>query len=573
MAAGASATVCRVSAVADASALPPLDHPLPGGTVREVNRRAFGVYLLLPLLLLSVAQLARGIGADAEGTLLEPGERRVFSELAVPTRFLVEGESFVVEDTLSGRTIVAREIVDEGETLRVDVPQLPVGTFRVKTDDGMVEIDVVPEAGTPVELDGTSVGVPLPAFLGAAAIALVLGWALLRSRRGRKILLVPLLGGAGVLAFLLLRGGDPVRVASWESCAANLGGSPRETELLRRNCKVRFMLDMLEEDGSGAARTEEYMRTVIDPVCHEVVHLVGFYFSRMNPDPAVVERAMLPGCEDGMVHGVLEALSMFHDDRQFVAIVDETCGNFPTARMRKTCAHGLGHATLWRTNGDLQKAWDLCMTATDRREEGHTEAFARKVLPLTQTTFSSRDECHSASVMEWSDRWEFERRVGDTRNLLPEVAEPMDVCDVDGFSELFYVGCYLGTNYRNRDAVEAAERCNVRAPYPVSCFATVGDNLVLFAESNLGTPLTHRIAVDHSRACTLAEDPDAAEACSAALSYRYLLNVRNLERGEELCAALPDVLRGGCAKGLRIAREQLSERGLELGRGAGDEAN
>lgn len=530
-------------------------------------RRTF----LLVLLLLSVLPGHGPVDAQETGedVLLEAGSAYEFSELAVPTQVRIAGDTVRIEDTLSGRLLVARGAENAGDGLRVRIPQLPVGTFTIRTGNGTATVNVVPEAGVPVELDGTT-GRPsrlpaLAALLGSGALVVVA----LR-RKKRALLILPVLAGVGAL--FLLQDGERNDVESWESCAANLGRSPRETELLRRNCKVRFMLGMLGEDGSGAEKTEKYMRSVVDPVCHEVVHLVGFYFSRMNPDPEIAARAMLPGCEDGMVHGVLEALSMFNDDRGFIATADETCGSYPSARMRKTCAHGIGHATLWRTNGDLEKAWELCATTTDRVEEGHTEAFARKVLPLQQTTFSSRDECHAASVMEWSDRWEFERRAGTTRTLLPELDEPMDVCDVEGFSELFYVGCYLGTNYRNRDPVEAADRCNDRAPHLISCFATIGDNLVLFAESNLGVPLTRQIAIEHSRACSLAREDAAADACAAALSYRYLLNVRDLLRGEDLCDAIADGVSAGCDYGLLVAREQLENRGLDLGPGPGTSA-
>lgn len=232
--------------------------------------------------------------------------------------------------------------------------------------------------------------------------------------------------------------------------------------------------------------------------------------------------------------------------------------------MRRTCSHGLGHAMLWRTNGDLAKASDLCLRTVDLREGGQTEAFARKVLPVTDDVFSHRDECLSAAVMEWSDRWEFERRVGRPGSLIPELEEPMDVCLREGLTEIFYVGCYLGTNYRTRDAGEAARRCNETAAYPVSCFATIGDNLVLFTEANLGEELTEVRALAHAGACSLAEDPRASDACAAALSHRYLLNTRDGTKGESLCANVEPGLRDGCRRGLWIAADTLRGRGLEI---------
>lgn len=517
--------------------------------------------LLLAFVLAGGPVGAESSGADApsRSALIEAGEVYEFSELAAPTELTVTGVSRIIDD-LTGRVVVLRGVEDTDEGTTLVLPQLPVGTFTVEIGAERATLRITPEAGTPIELDELG-GRVVPLLLSTAVLLLVL--ALMLRIRGRSrfltLLLLPLVA-------LPLVYDDPGRqeVSSWESCAAYLTADPRETELLRRNCKVRFLLDMLGENGSGAAEVEAYMRQATDPVCHEVAHLVGFYFSRTTTDPLVASRALLPGCDDGMAHGVLEALSLFNDDEAFLAVTAELCDRFPGGAMRRTCSHGLGHAMLWRTNGDLLKAHELCLRTADLREGGQTEAFARKVLPVTDDVFSHRDECFSAAVMEWSDRWEFERRVGRPSSLLPALAEPMDICLREGLTEIFYVGCYLGTNYRTRDAAAAARRCNESAEYPVSCFAAIGDNLVLFTEANLGVELTELRALGHASACSLAVDPGAADACAAALAHRYLLNIRDGAKGESLCAKFEPGLSDGCRRGLLLAADTLRGRGFQI---------
>jgi len=525
-------------------------------------RRLFG-FLLVPglLALLAVPVGAESSGGDtATGSIaVEPGRVYEFSELVVPTELSLPAAGRVVDD-LTGRVIALRGREDAPGGSRLVLPQLPVGTFTVEIGNGASTLRIVPEAGTPIELDQRSRRI-VPVLMGTAVLLLVL--ALVVRIRGRSRLFALLLLPVAGLP-LLYGDSESQEVASWESCAAYLAPEPRETQLLRRNCKVRFLLGMLHTDGSGAAEVEAYMRQAVDPGCHEVAHLVGFYFSRTNPDPLVASKALLPGCDDGMAHGVLEALSLFNDDEEFLKVTAELCDRFPGGSMRRTCTHGLGHATLWRTNGDLEKAHELCLRTEDLQERGQSEAFARKVLPVTNDVFSHRDECLSASVMEWADRWEFERRAGRPGSLLPELDQPMDVCLREGLTEIFYVGCYLGTNYRTREAVVAAQRCNEVAEYPISCFAVIGDNLVLFLEANLGVEITEFRAIGHAGACALAADPRAGDACAAALSHRYLLNIRDGARGESLCAKLEPALRDGCSTGLEIAADTLRGRGFAI---------
>jgi hypothetical protein len=443
------------------------------------------------------------------------------------------------------------------------VPQLPVGTYRVLLDNNQATLEVRPEAAEPVELTGLTPHTPRsPALIAVVVAAVILIVVLLRSSR---FLLALVLAVATVVTSSVLVPSPTRPNGTWETCLSIMEGTPRERDLARRNCKVRTLLEMLGPRAENREEVESFLENNTDSICHEVAHLAGFYFSRVTPDPATASRAMMKGCNDGMAHGVLEALSLFNDDDEFLRVTNDMCAGFSDLQMQRTCAHGLGHATVWRTNGNLESAAEICMRTTDTRTYGMTFMFGRPTLPLTDGTFSSQAECISAATMEWADRWEFERREGATRTLIPELEEPMDACIREGLPETFYVGCYLGTSYRNRDTVEAAKRCNFVAPYPVSCFAALGDNLSLFTEANLGRELSPAIVVEFSSACLLANDRDAAEACSAAVAYRHMLDIKDVGYMTDLCADFDTILLQDCMRGTALARDVLLSRGYPVG--------
>lgn len=500
-----------------------------------------GIRKVLTLLALLLGVLCWGSPVSADDgsdvsdreLVLDPAAVVLVSELAYPTVLRYPGFDPVVRDLISGRVVVPRSVEVSGSVTLLRVPQLPVGRFEVSGSAGVARFDVTPEYGEPVELTGVTYAgrswwwLPLLAAPGLLFLR-------------RRFLLV------GVPAVVLLAGGLYIAApgerldADWSECDLLRDDNFRVQELSRRDCKVRYALGVLGPDGSGAPRVQTLLDTTVDQSCHEVVHQVGYYFSRMNADVAVSSRAMLLGCDDGMVHGVLEARGLFRSDEEFLRDVDEVCADSDDVRFRRTCAHGVGHAMFWRTGADLDQTWSLCDRIRDERSDDLEILFNRFI--LADTRYSSRAECKSASVMEWADRWGFERINGVPTVLSPVLEEPMDVCRRYELEEMFQVGCYLGTNYRSDDPVKAALRCEEGAPYPVSCFAALGDNLGRFALNDLdGVDDAGylRLALSVGDACMLAGGDDAAFACARHLAFRYFVSVQKEQAASRFCAQLP----------------------------------
>ncbi len=529
-------------------------------------RRSLSVLLGL---LLGVLLLATGIAAPpaaAEGVSTPAGERElilqpdsvvVAGELAYPTVLRYPGADPTVLDLLSGRVVQPRSLEDAEPGTWIRVPQLPVGSYRVDGSAGSMSFRIDPESGEPVEISGldSRTGSGFPWWVPLLALP---GIALLRRRRAALLLALPVLLLAGALS---LTRPDPSRSLTWQECDLLGASGGREQELLRRDCKVRYLLTTLGPDASGNREVATFMTTVTDQGCHEVAHLAGYYFSRINPDVDVARRAMLLGCNDGFAHGVLEALAVFTSDTGFVETTNEICESFEDQAYRRTCAHGVGHAMLWRTGGDLMETWDLCGTIRDERSDDMDVLFNR--FKLTDTRYSSRAECKSASIMEWSDRWRFEQFAGTSTVLSPVLEEPMDICipgpgSVDLDEEMFQVGCYLGTNFRTRNPEKAAARCNEVAPYPVSCFAALGDNLAQFAPYGIGEREYFELARTIGQACTTAIEEAASFACARHLSYRFRVSVRSGSESAKLCSVLPARLGPGCVDGQRFAEDVLA---------------
>ena len=437
----------------------------------------------------------------------------------------------------------------------VVLPQLPVGSFVVAAPDFQATISIRPEAGTPVEIAGR-IGqenrVPVFALVGLVGLGLTSALLLRRRPRLAALGVIPVV----VAAALTFVPAPSAQGLSWEGCDVYSSTAGREGEILRRDCRVRALLELLRPDGSGRTEVAALLASTTEQGCHEIAHLAGFYFSRLNAAVPTAARGMILGCNDGMVHGVLEAIGMFSSDDEFIESTATLCRTAPSERERKTCAHGLGHAALWRTIGDLDTAWDLCQRIEHGPDDNVELLFNR--FRLTDTRYSARVECLSASVMEWADRWEFEQRAGAESVVVPDLDEPMDICTRYEVEEAFQVGCYLGTNYRTRDPGLAAARCNSEAPYPVSCFATLGDNIVLFNDGNLGqTRLTVDLAARFSGFCTQALDPAAAAECVRHLALRFQLSVQSRVESAELCAAVRVDLQAACQAGVAFAEDVL----------------
>jgi hypothetical protein len=418
----------------------------------------------------------------------------------------------------------------------VHLPQLPPGRFTLREGDAETHIEVREQEGT---LLGYSLGgggrQGLPVWLlGAGAAAAVVVLVLSRKRRG-LLLAVPLvlLGTAGVW---FVGTGAPAsgwRDVPWEAC--DQLDEPEQT----LDCKVQSLLGHIERQDYD--RIADLLTTTRDPACHDVAHRASYHTWRQGGSVEQAKMLLIPGCDDGLIHGTVEAMATFSDDARFSELLVDFCSGADAPYKIQACLHGGGHATIWRTNGDLSAAWALCDT-----------------LPADLLyEYRVQEECKGSAVMEWSDRWETELRSGH-QYLQPRIDEPMELCVTGPRAELFRLGCYLGTNHRTGDAGAAAEWCSARETYQTQCFQAVGENLPYFETPTTLTRLEPAMAIRHATHCTSATRQEAVDACVTAMVRVYALMTRSYDQAEALCGELP-----GAA--IRACREGFDQAGFVAG--------
>lgn len=524
-------------------------------------------YLIVALVLLGVlaAAMPGGGGASADNT-----EQVEFSEIGMPSTLnipaLVSAAEVSLVDLFNNKEISLRGVTPNDQSTNLEIPQLPVGSFKLTWPGGSRLIEVKSEASSPWGYPGRASGIAVPVMpfvvLGVGTLC-----AILAMRRNRRLALLVCLGTLSIGGALLARAAPPsdgtqgASVLNWEQCAATAGNaSYLQAQANLRDCRAHYFISILET--RDFTRMADVLAKTTESSCHTVAHLAGFSFYRAYPVPDTLLDSLIPGCTDGMIHGMMEAMSLYYEETEYATNIDRICSGIDDVSKARSCYHGVGHSMLWRTNGNLDAAWLLCEVAPDRRSPGPEKAFTR--IPLTEHEFSSRLECKSASTMEWADRWGAEREASAERTLLPELDEPMDICTRGPSEELFQVGCYLGTNYRTMNPSEAARRCNDVASFPISCFAVLGDNVIHFTRGSQGVAVTPEIVAGHAAVCRQALDPAAQYACTQSVLRQFTYVVSSATLGSAVCALLPTQQRLACRAGVDETRANYTARGLEL---------
>jgi hypothetical protein len=536
-------------------------------TVVAVMLKKLRPYFLVALTLVGVlAAVVPGTGrASAERTEdVEFSELTVPSTLSIPVR--VSAAEVTLVDLFNNKEISLRGVTPGDQSTDLAIPQLPVGSFELTWPGGSRLIEVKSEASSPWGYPGQTSGpaVPVMPFVILGVGVVCAGLAL---RKNRRLALVVCLGALSIGGALLARAAPPsdgtigARVLNWEQCAATAGNaSYLQAQANLRDCRAHYFISILET--KDFTRMADVLKKTTESSCHTVAHLAGFSFYRAYPVPDTLLDSLVPGCTDGMIHGMMEAMSLYYEETEYAVNIDQICSGIDDVSKARSCYHGVGHSMLWRTNGNLDAAWRLCEVVPDRRSPGPEKAFTR--IPLTENEFSSRLECKSASTMEWADRWGVERETSAERTLLPELEEPMDICKRGPSGELFQVGCYLGTNYRTLNPSEAARRCNDVASFPISCFAVLGDNVVHFTRISQGVAPTPEIIAGHAAVCRQALDPAAQYACTQSVARQFSYVVSSATLGSAVCVLLPTQQQPACRAGVEETRVSYAARGLEL---------
>lgn len=547
-----------------------LDHGCWSGTVPAM-RKALAprptTLLRSVLLVCCLLLLMSGCGRSAtEGVYSEDGYSDVvYREDAFPADLTLDLEVPVsaaqvsVVDNLNGATIPLRyaELTDRG--LRVGVPRLPVGKFTVDLGATDVVLRIEPRAGKPIEVQTPTktFGAPYLVMAGAAALGLLL--VTLRRKHG----LVPVLVGGSMLV-LALGGGALLGIAgsgdatpSWERCEISYPSADKQT-FEKRDCKVRVLVGMLEDGRLEDIQALLTATNIVD--CHEVAHLAGFYWYREQRSLQAARDALILGCNDGLIHGVLESMGVYTDEDALVRNIHTLCGSVAYEPLRRTCDHGAGHAAFWRTNGDLEEAWTICNKRPATPVETVDLHFNR--IPSQSHVYTAVAQCRGAAVMEWADRWELSRQQSETPQVIPALDEPMDIClgpySVD---EEFEAGCYLATNYRSVKPQKAIDRCNNQAHWVRSCFGLIGDSFTPFSARLTGSA-TYTIEGlrNHAEMCGQARDSGAEATCMETLAAAALVRAKlPVDAVRSLCANSSGESQVACRRGIELGSSVIAD--------------
>lgn len=510
---------------------------------------------LLTAFLVAVASsgnaAARDTGGENEGAApatpagkdLELSET-TYQEYVTPSYVLVPGtvtvEDVTLVDDLTGRPIplAGKGAVTDGASTRIHLPQLPPGTFTLEHPDGEIRFTVLAFDGTlgPVATDAGGTPWTLYALAGMLLLLAV-------TARRRKAVLLPAVGGVVLLLGLSTLGGasrEGDLLREWTACeGANAGAKDQ------LSCKVTALTARLAHGDYDAVR--DAVSRTNDPACHEITHRSSYHIWRTTRDTAKAAKLLIPGCDDGLIHGISESMATFSTDEEFPQLLADFCSVSDETFVRGACFHGGGHAAVWRTNGDLDASFALC------------ERF-----PGDGLDYDVVSECMGSAVMEWSERWTRERRQGGS-TLTPRLDEPMEICTNGPESELFRLGCYLGTNFRTGDAKAAARWCTENEDFHASCFEALGENLPYFETPLTTIPLTRERALNHLTSCVLADDEATRSACVRSTVRVYTVMRLSHREGELLCEEVPPTDTDACRDGVVDAEERLASRGLTLG--------
>ena len=472
-----------------------------------------------------------------------------YEEYAVPSSLELPSDAkspIRLTDDLTGLDVPltgAGEVVIAGR-ISIVMPQLPTGRFTVSWPGGKLGINVLDAGEKRFDYVGREERSDSNRYyLLVLGVGLLAGlWLLVRKKKAAAALVF---AGAVVLtsALWLSTSETPPLYGqvAWDVC--NL----ERQEDVKINCKVESILDHI--DNGEFLMLKELVATSKDPACHEATHRASFYTWRLTRDVDLAKSVLIAGCDDGLIHGIAESIATFTSDKDLTKVLLDFCTSAQEDFKKRACLHGGGHATIWRTNGNILRAWDLC-----------------KEMPVTvEPGINVYDECLGSSVMEWSDRWADGKSKGSI-TVTPEMDEPMGICLQGPNSYLFRSGCYMGTNHRTGDAAHAAKWCIEKEMQGQmdACFAAIGENLPYYETPLTKTELIPAMAVNHAKNCALAPTPGAQDACVKAMSRVFVSMKVSKALGNQVCQAVPTQLVPACLDGIKEAEISYELRGLIL---------
>lgn len=263
--------------------------------------------------------------------------------------------------------------------------------------------------------------------------------------------------------------------------------------------------------------------------CHTTLHFLGreLYKVKKNTKDSLslCTSACFQGCNHGVLEGYLEEKGVSNDND--VALRDEIvkiCGqgeNYEKQELYNECLHGLGHALMFVTDGELPRSLYLCDSLDDQKK---------------------RDWCYSGSFMENSTS---STNIDHPSKYL-KAEDPLYPCNI--LEEKYLDMCYTlqGLYYADlteHDVKKTAELCQkVPQNYKIGCFRAIGQGQVGITQE------LSKIKND----CNLVGESEFVQACIqgavGALSTRYSGNAKLLI---EFCGLLEEENKKVCYEAMK----------------------
>lgn len=305
--------------------------------------------------------------------------------------------------------------------------------------------------------------------------------------------------------------------------------------------------------------------------CHVLGHELAAKETAKDPDKwkEVIARAPIGVCSNGAIHGAFQERFRVESfaGHAVEAIVPELLGICeahdgwePTGMTEATCTHGLGHLTMYVTNGDVDASLALCdriVTENDtnsKRQLCYDGVFMQIYQPLEpedEALIAGQEVKTKAELAAFCGRFSGQKYGSCVTegwplylDVIDDPATAVDFCDRLNDGGWQHERCLSGLFFRamagaNLDSGWAESYCpHVRSPYGGMCFANAAARLIETDDRNVGKALALCAA-----AADTGNDRDCYDKLLQFSSYNFAVGSAGFYK---LCNGLPGKWRTAC---------------------------
>jgi len=261
--------------------------------------------------------------------------------------------------------------------------------------------------------------------------------------------------------------GDYIK-SQMNTCWKNNSNGCREqlAEILMEQFEYKKLLRLIEENQSAP---EVFSK------CHELVHYLGRNAYADTPDIKSLYEYSAPTCWGGFYHGVIEGYfdkNPYRGDEEFAEDIRKVCGiisDYSVPHFFSECTHGIGHAMMFVSSGDLLKSLTWC----DKLPTLETRSMCYGGVFMENSSSSTVNSMHTSEFIKEGDPMY-------PCNSLPE--QYLNIC-------YSYQSSYFA-QLVNSDWKKNGDLCSqVPSAYHEGCFRVIGSNQVGFTKvpKDMGT--------------------------------------------------------------------------------------